>query len=63
MWIFAGVRWPGGFKMKVESTKIAIFAYFTYYNFRISTSKATIIILCHVVPHWLFSDIEIDDFE
>jgi len=49
--------------MRVGSSKMAIFAYFTCCIFRTCTSKATIIILCYIVPQWLFSDIEIDDLE
>ena len=56
MQIFTGVRWPGGFKTRMGSSKMAIFAYFTCYFFRTSTSKATVIILCYVVHivalHW-----------
>jgi len=49
--------------MTVESSNMVIFAYFICYIFRTFTSKATIVILCHVVSQWLFSDIEIDDLE
>jgi len=48
MRIFAGVRWRGGVKW-VGWSKMAIFASFTRYIFRIFTSKATFIILCYVV--------------
>jgi len=49
--------------MRVGSSKMAIFAYFTRYIFRTFTSKATIIMLCYVVQQWLFSDTEIDALE
>jgi len=53
-----------GLQMRVGSSKMAIFAYFTRYIFRIFTSKATtIIILFYVVLQWLFNDTEIDDLE
>jgi len=42
---------------------MAMFAYFTRYIFRTFTSKAKIIILCYVLPWWLFSDTETDDLE
>ena len=51
-----------GLQMRVGLSKMKIFAYFTCYIFRIFTPKATII-LCYVVPQWLFSDTEIDDLE
>ena len=50
-------------QMRVGSSKMAIFAYFTRHIFRNFTSKATIIILRYVVPYWLFNDTEIDDLE
>ena len=62
MRIFAGVRWPGA-SDESGVVKNGDFRYFTCYVFRTSTSKDTIIILCHVVPYWLFSDIEIDVLE
>jgi len=37
-------------QMRVGSSKMAIFAYFTRYIFRTFISKATSIILCYVVP-------------
>jgi len=49
--------------MRVGLSKMKIFPYFTRYIFRIFTPKATIIILCYVVPQWVFSDTEIDDLE
>ena len=49
--------------MRVGSSKMAIFAYFTCHSFRTFTSKAKIIILRHVVPQWLFNVTEIDDLE
>ena len=39
-----------GLQMRVRSSKMAIFAYFTRYVCRTFTSKATIIILRYVVP-------------
>jgi len=50
--IFGGVRQRGGLQMRVGSSKMLIFAYFTRYIFRIRTftSKAKIIILRYVVP-------------
>jgi len=52
--------------MRVEWSKMAIFASFVRYIFPpryTFTSKATFIILCYVVPWWLFNDTEIDDLE
>ena len=46
MQIFVGVRW----RMRVGWSKKAIFASFARHIFRTFTSKATIIILCYVVP-------------
>ena len=37
-----------GLQMRVGSSKMVIFAYFTCYIFRIFRSKATFIILCYV---------------
>jgi len=45
--IFAGVRWR---QMRVGSSKMAIFAYFTRYVFRTFTFNAAIIILYYVDP-------------
>ena len=52
-----------GPQMRVGSSKMAIFAYFTRHIFKTFTSIATIIILCYVIPQWLFNDTEIDDLE
>jgi len=52
-----------GLQRRVGSSKMVIFAYFIHYIFRTFTSKATIIILCYVVPQGLLTDIEIDDLE
>ena len=49
--------------MRVGSSKMAIFAYFTRHIVGTFTSEATLIILRYVVSQWLFNDTEIDDLE
>jgi len=49
--------------MRVGSSKMAIFAYFTHYIFGNFFPRAKFITLRYVLHYWLFSDTEIDDLE
>jgi len=62
--IFPGVRWPGASNESgvVENENFRLF-YPLYLPNLYTQSHNYYIILCYVVPQWLFSDTEIDYLE